>query len=262
MAKNKTPVHVEEGVESDEMEDSSSEIDEKSEDRLSGSDADSENEDDLPESEEVPEKSAMASVVARILSKDISKSNRVLLAKGKTDKEILQDISERKRAREKSEEDPTKPKQKKRSETGEDETDFFKEEKRKIWESMARKIPSVLDLPKETKLRKIATQGMVQLFRSVHEHQKVMKQKLSSVGASERKKDKVMSEFTKGKFLDLLKGKESKTDKKEGSGKWKILQDDYMMGAQMKDWDKEDPEDGSDLDQENPMEDDVLSDND
>ena len=47
------------------------------------------------------EKSGMASVVARILSKDVSKSNRVLLAKGKTDKEILSDISKRKRQREK-----------------------------------------------------------------------------------------------------------------------------------------------------------------
>lgn len=49
------------------------------------------------------EKSGMASVIARILSKDISKSKRVLLAKGKTSQEIFRDISERKRLREESE---------------------------------------------------------------------------------------------------------------------------------------------------------------
>ena len=44
--------------------------------------------------------------------------------------------------------------------------------------------------------------------------------------------------------------------KSESSGKWKILQDDFMMGAQMKDWDKQD-------DEEEAMDDaDVLSDND
>ena len=50
-----------------------------------------------------------------------------------------------------------------------------------------------------------------------------------------------------------------KPEKKEKDQKWKILQDDFMMGAQLKDWDKED---GSDGDQEQSMEEDVLSDND
>ncbi|XP_059165608.1 RRP15-like protein [Physella acuta] len=209
--------------------------------------------------ENVEEKSGMASVVARILSKDISKSNRVLLAKGKTNKEILKDISDRKRLREETKDGDglTKPKNSKKIEK---RSEFFKEEKRKIWESMGRKKPSVLDNPREVRLRKIATQGMVQLFRSVNEHQKLMKEKLSSVGPSERKKDMVMSEFTKGKFLDRLKGKSPQImdNDDEKKGKWKILQDDFMLGAKMKDWDKDDNSDG-DANEES-MEDDDLSD--
>jgi len=148
------------------------------------------------------EKSGMESVIARILSKDISKSNRVLLAKGKTDKEVKKDIEKRRRKKEESE--PSEKMSKKEVE----EPAHIKEEKRKIWEAMGRKIPTVLDVPKETRLRKIATMGMVQLFRTVNEHQKNIKSKLSATGGSERKKDKVMKEFTKGKFLDLLKGRE------------------------------------------------------
>ena len=68
------------------------------EERLSGTGVEAEDEENDTHSED---KSGMASVVARILSKDVSKSNRVLLAKGKTDKEILSDISKRKRQRDK-----------------------------------------------------------------------------------------------------------------------------------------------------------------
>ena len=47
--------------------------------------------------------------------------------------------------------------------------------------------------------------------------------------------------------------------------KWKILQDDYMMGASMKDWDKEDSSGNHSLngsDDNEPMDADVLSDDD
>ncbi|RUS83047.1 hypothetical protein EGW08_009186, partial [Elysia chlorotica] len=244
MARSKTKrttheVEEDHTIESESNDDSSDEAEERLSD--TGFEAEDEKNDSLGE-----DKSGMASVVARILSKDVSKSNRVLLARGKTDKEILSDISKRKRQREKDNPD-----------IGTDESHpgisrkeyLIKEEKRKLWESMGRKIPSVLDNPKEAKLRKLATQGMVQLFRSVNEHQKVMRDRLSTVGTSEIKKDKVMAGFTKGKFLDLLKGKNGSEQKLQDDhndgGKWKILQDDYMMGASMKDWDKE----GSDGDQ-------------
>merc|ERR1711860_25502 len=76
------------------------------------------------------EKSGMESVIARILSKDISKSNRVLLAKGKTDKEVKKDIEKRRRKKEESE--PSEKMSKKEVE----EPAHIKEEKRKIWEAM------------------------------------------------------------------------------------------------------------------------------
>lgn len=41
----------------------------------------------------------MANVIAKILSKDTSSSNKILLAKGKTNKEILKDISKRRKER-------------------------------------------------------------------------------------------------------------------------------------------------------------------
>lgn len=200
------------------------------------------------------EKSGMESVIARILSKDISKSNRVLLAKGKTDKEVKKDIEKRRRKKEESE--PSEKMSKKEVE----EPAHIKEEKRKIWEAMGRKIPTVLDVPKETRLRKIATMGMVQLFRTVNEHQKNIKSKLSATGGSERKKDKVMKEFTKGKFLDLLKGREAKIEKQADDQKWKILQDDFMMGAGMKDWDKAEESDADEMAADKDS--DMLSDND
>lgn len=55
----------------------------------------------------------MAGVIARILSKDISKSSRVLLSKGKTAKQILRDITERKRLREQSEDEKVTQKRQK-----------------------------------------------------------------------------------------------------------------------------------------------------
>ena len=93
-------------------------------DRLSGSDADNESDD----AEDSPEKSGMASVIARILSKDISKSSRVLLAKGKTNREIQHDIEKRKRIREEAEQDPSKP-AKKVAKAESKESESFKEEK-------------------------------------------------------------------------------------------------------------------------------------
>ncbi|KAK6997720.1 RRP15-like protein [Biomphalaria glabrata] len=229
----------------------------ENEDRLS-SESDKDSEEGHQKSDG---KSGMAGVIARILSKDISKSNRVLLAKGKTNKEIIKDISERKRLREEKQEDTAVTKSK--ITKSNKESDYFKEEKRKIWESMGRKIPSVLDNPKEIKLKKIATQGMVQLFSSVNEHQKMIKEKLSYVGSSERKKDQVMSEFTKGKFLDLLKKDPKKPQDTDSSGKWDVLKDDYMMGANLKDWDKADNSDSDAADGEESMEaDDFLSDDD
>ncbi|XP_060599203.1 RRP15-like protein [Ruditapes philippinarum] len=133
---------------------------------------------------------------------------------------------------------------------------------------MCRSKPDPLKRDKERQLQKIATRGVVQLFNAVRKQQKIVEDEIQQVGMSERKKDKIMEGMTKDKFLTLLKGtsktnvkaekpeesvpvtikKEESDEEDDGdnvkSGKtWNILKDDYMMGAKMKDWDKEESDD-------------------
>ncbi|KAL5008806.1 hypothetical protein ScPMuIL_014387 [Solemya velum] len=130
--------------------------------------------------------------------------------------------------------------------------------KKKLWEEMGKIKPSPLDKIHERHLQKIATRGVVQLFNAVRQQQKILDDKLSEV-SSERRKEKVVESMTKRKFMDILKGtpvnvstetithtarKQSKKKSTEPAadqdeGMWNILRDDFMMGAVMKDWDKE-----------------------
>ena len=55
--------------------------------------------------------------------------------------------------------------------------------------------------------------GVVQLFNAVRRQQKLVEDKLSEVGPSERKQAKVMEKLSKSDFLDILKGSESKQKK-------------------------------------------------
>ena len=48
--------------------------------------------------------------------------------------------------------------------------------------------------------------GVVQLFNAVRKQQKDIDEKLSQVGSSIRKREKVMKSVSKGAFLDMLKG--------------------------------------------------------
>ena len=50
----------------------------------------------------------------------------------------------------------------------------------------------------------------------------------------------VLSTVDKGSFIDLLKGRKPQ----EESSKWPILSDDYMLGAKIRDWGKEEEEEG------------------
>ncbi len=125
--------------------------------------------------------------------------------------------------------------------------------KRKQEEERGRKRPDVVaDRAMEKKLSKVATRGVVQLFNAVREQQKSLKGQLDEAGKSVRKRDKVYQNMDKEGFLEVLaggkkrkkeadSGAEVKTEPKEESS-WKILRDDFMMGAKMKDWDKEDSE--------------------
>jgi DnaJ-domain-containing protein 1 len=72
--------------------------------------------------------------------------------------------------------------------------------------------PQINDKERERMLALIATKGVVQLFNAVKEQQQSIKNKLSEMGSSETKRDKVLSQFTKTQFLDKLKTKKQKNN--------------------------------------------------
>ncbi|MEE6473885.1 hypothetical protein FKM82_010205 [Ascaphus truei] len=131
-------------------------------------------------------------------------------------------------------------------------------DKKREWELMCRVKPDVVkDKDGERNLQRIATRGVVQLFNAVRTHQSNIGEKMKEVGGSERKRSKLISSVSKKDFINVLRGKESKAEqntnekrgrkkvaiKSENMSEWNILRDDFMMGASMKDWDK-DSDDG------------------
>ena len=134
--------------------------------------------------------------------------------------------------------------------------------RKKEIDSVGRKIPNVLERNSERLLSKIATRGVVQLFNAVRDHQKDVKTKLKDAGGSFRKQEKVYKNLDKKSFIEMLSGKsgpeqpisgESQPVKKQKldtessantteSSSWNILRDDYMLGAKLKDWDKDSDE--------------------
>ncbi|KAG8176033.1 hypothetical protein JTE90_024674 [Oedothorax gibbosus] len=102
--------------------------------------------------------------------------------------------------------------------------------KKSEWELLGRVKPGIRK--KERELVKIATRGVVYLFNTVEQHKK------------DPKKDKLRE---KGKFLDMLKDYAMKdkveldpvVKKTKEEETWRILRDDFMMDAEMQDWDKE-----------------------
>ncbi|XP_065102469.2 RRP15-like protein [Paramisgurnus dabryanus] len=140
-------------------------------------------------------------------------------------------------------------------------------DKKRAWENMCREKPDVVrDRDQERALQRIATRGVVQLFNAVKKHQKNMDEKVKDAGGSVRKKAKIISSVSKKDFIDVLRAadgahnpaikKETETavEVKAGKPSWSVLRDDFMMGASMKDWDKESDEERGAADQE-PAED-------
>lgn len=121
-------------------------------------------------------------------------------------------------------------------------------DKKQAWEMMLREKPDVVkDRETERALQRIATRGVVQLFNAVRKHQKTMDDKVKEVGGSERKKAKLFCAVSKKDFIDVLRREEEgvratgKTEKDAATVEkpaWSVLSDDFMMGATMKDWDK------------------------
>ncbi|XP_072436864.1 RRP15-like protein isoform X1 [Chiloscyllium punctatum] len=135
-------------------------------------------------------------------------------------------------------------------------------DKKKEWEQMCRVKPNVAeDQETERAFQKIATRGVVQLFNAVRKHQTNVDKKIKEVGGSEQKRAKLLSSVSKKDFIDVLRGSEVNVRqglaarpvdnvkkvkvKSEDSAAWNILRDDFMMGATMKDWDKESDEEAN-----------------
>ena len=193
--------------------------------------------------------SGWADAMAKVLNtgKNTQSDKPMLLSKAKKDKDIenlqLNNTSEE------------KPKLK-------EKPSVLRAKKQEL-ENVARKKPDIVkDRSKEKKLAKIATRGVVQLFNAVRDQQKSLKTQLDKAGLSITKRDKVYKNLDKDAFLEVLSGKKRssnaiggnrenstlnkklKTEVKAQShedddGTWSVLKDNFMMGAKMKDWDKE-----------------------
>lgn len=136
---------------------------------------------------------------------------------------------------------------------------------KKVKDETGRTKPQITkDRARERKYQKVATRGVVQLFNAVREQQSTLKNQLDKVGLSTTKRDKVYKNLDKDTFLEVLSGKkrpmstmttttattsndnsEAKRPKNEvkdeenDDGTWSVLKDNFMMGAKMRDWDKE-----------------------
>ena len=102
------------------------------------------------------------------------------------------------------------------------------------------------------------------MFNAVRDQQRDLKSQLNAVGQSTRKREQVYKSIDKEGFLDVLsrnKGVSSaaagksfadqqpsrkkakvaatKVEDEEEASSWSVIKDDYMLGAKMKDWDKE-----------------------
>ncbi|XP_061481166.1 RRP15-like protein [Rhineura floridana] len=173
-----------------------------------------------------------ADAMAKVLNKKVPKSKPTILVKNK----------ERDMEREKEKQERLEKRR--------------QLDKKREWEMMCRVKPDVTkDRELERNLQRIATRGVVQLFNAVGKHQRNVDEKVKEAGSSERKRTKLISSVSKRDFINVLRGMEggrmegNATGKslksKQGESKseegpaWSILRDDFMMGASMKDWDKE-----------------------
>lgn len=66
--------------------------------------------------------------------------------------------------------------------------------------------PSLMDREREKAFKKIATKGVVQLFNAVRVQQKDLAKQLDEVGPLDHRKDAVLNNINKKKFLDVLMG--------------------------------------------------------
>lgn len=144
---------------------------------------------------------------------------------------------------------------------------------RKLFKNKDHKVPDFSGAELEAKLRKVAQRGVVKLFNAINRHQKTSTTDSSSVTR------KVTDDAVKKKFIDSLgrtaggadkrksieaqngsadnsedeetkplqatttrRSVAKKSSTKAAAPSWEVLRDDYLLGAKMKDWNKESDE--------------------
>ncbi|XP_045453350.1 RRP15-like protein [Melitaea cinxia] len=229
---------------SDDAEDSEYEAEVSDAENEGNPDRDNESDDDL-----ILKNEGWADSITKILGTHKPKNKKTLvLSRAKKLADVVKKEKEEKPAFEIVGEEPDEKKPKVEEKVKDSDEPLVK--KKKTEKSTARLKPNILEKDRERLLTKIATKGVVQLFNAVRNQQKTFETELSK-DLPERKKEKILKKFDKRAFLDTLMGQtksiivdeQTKNMKDEVKGeekpRWNALRDDFMMGAKMKDWDKE-----------------------
>uniref|UniRef100_UPI00358FB8E3 RRP15-like protein n=1 Tax=Myxine glutinosa TaxID=7769 RepID=UPI00358FB8E3 len=211
------------------VESSSDDLDDNSEFETGGEGEALENDGQISPSEDNPN-AGWADAMARVLGKKTPESKPVILSKNK-EHQKTKDVNKSEIQRWK-----------------------VQLQNKEVKEQLCRVKPDTVgDREKERNLQKIATRGVVQLFNSVRKHQKVIEGQMREAGPSKQKRAKLLASVSRKDFIGVLRGsapggtapkpspKEIKTEETAQCKQpaWSILRDDFMMGAKMKDWDKQ-----------------------
>lgn len=155
--------------------------------------------------------------------------------------------------------------------------DIAEAQKRKKREAFNLRIkPTLMDRERERAFKKIATKGVVQLFNAVRVQQRDLSAQLEQAGRLDHRRDAVLNNINKRKFLDVLMGgKRSKSENVDNPIKdelkeedddgsdmddmddavyndglpknsiWSVLKEDFLSNKKMSHWDKDEEEDGA-----------------
>lgn len=243
------------------------------EDGEDGDEADGEDDDDDDDSGEEDEEEGnadWAKSLAKILKQEKPKNKKaVTLSKAKKTSEILE-------AREKAKAigfdiDGEIKEEKPDAQQLEDALAEAERKRKKKAAFNLRIKPAMTDRERERAFKKIATKGVVQLFNAVRTQQKDLSQQLEQAGRLDHRRDAVLNNINKRKFLDVLMGgKRAKSEnvdnpikdelKEEDDGMesmddevyndglpknsiWSVLKEDFLSNKKMSHWDKDEEED-------------------
>ncbi|GFT28254.1 RRP15-like protein [Nephila pilipes] len=171
-----------------------------------------------------------------------TKNPKFILSKAKKDVDVVPKVKQIELVDEAGQVIEEEPK-KNKSRSDERKERLEKQRIKAEWEAMCYVKPDIKNKDRERELVKIATRGVVYLFNTVEKHQITVRKSKKKPGKPEK------LSVVKGNFMDILKqyskkDEETKEDpvakKVKQEEAWSILRDDFMIGTEMKDWDKDD----------------------